>query len=101
MRLILASTSPRRKDILGLLGLPFDVINPDLEEVSDPHRSAIEEASFWALSKAKVVSSRNPNAIVIGSDTLIDFKGEKIGKPRSNDEALKILQKLSEGVSGE
>lgn len=93
--MILASTSPRRKDILGLLGLPFEIINPHLEEKPDPGRSAMEEASFWALCKAEAVSSRHPEAIVIGSDTLIDFRGEKLGKPRCRDEALKILRRLS------
>jgi len=95
MRLILASTSPRRKDILALLGMPFDIIPPDLEEVYDSSRSTSEEAGYWALRKAQVVFSQHPEAIVIGSDTLIEFNEEKIGKPLTSEEALNILRKLS------
>lgn len=94
MRLILASNSPRRKAILALLGISFDTISPGVAEKSDPLWSASEEVSHWATQKARVVSSTHPDAIVIGGDTLIDFNGRKVGKPRSHTEAFRILQML-------
>ena len=95
MRLILASSSPRRREILKLLGIPFDIINPRLEETPDSKRSVPEEVSYWALRKSQAVASQQAEATVIGSDTLIDFDGKTIGKPHSPEEALEILQRLS------
>jgi septum formation protein len=94
MRLILASTSPRRREILSLLGVPFEVVPSGVEERSDPHRNASEEALHLAREKASAVASKHPDAVVIGSDTLIDLDGQKIGKPRDHHEALEILRKL-------
>jgi septum formation protein len=94
MRLILASVSPRRKDILALLGIPFEVVPSGVEERSDMRRTAAEEALLLARGKARSVASKYPDAAVIGSDTLIDLDGRKIGKPQTRKEALEILRKL-------
>ncbi len=95
MRLILASTSPRRKEILSLLKIKFEVMNPGLEEECDPRRTASDETVHWSLEKARVIASRYPKALVIASDTLIDFKGRMVGKPDDSGEALKILRMLA------
>jgi len=95
MRLILASSSPRRKEILSLLGLPFDVISPGIEEVFQPGRSPTAEASYWAVEKARMVCRHYPDAAVIGSDTVIDLEGRTIGKPVDPDDAVRILTLLA------
>jgi septum formation protein len=95
MRLILASTSPRRREILALLGLPFDVIRPDFEEMLSSQRSIEEEVIEFATGKATSVARRHPEAIVIGSDTMISLDHEKIGKPRDLPDSRAMLNKLA------
>lgn len=95
MRLILASSSPRRRAILELLGAPFDVIAPDVKEEMDPRRPAPDEAAHWAMQKARAVAADHPGAVVLGSDTLIDLDRIKLGKPRDPDEALAMLRRLA------
>ena len=95
MRLILASTSPRRREILALLGLPFDVIQPDFEEILSSQRSIEEEVIEFAVGKAESVARQNPQAIVIGSDTMISLDQAKIGKPRDLSDARAMLRKLA------
>jgi septum formation protein len=91
--IILASTSPRRKEILSLLGLPFKIASPKFEETLTDRHAAKEVASF-AEGKARSVEKEFPHAIIIGSDTLIDDQGEKIGKPLNRDDAKRILAQL-------
>jgi septum formation protein len=95
MRLILASTSPRRREILALLGLSFEVIAPDFAETVSSHLSIEDEVLDFAVGKARSVARHHPEAIVIGSDTMIFLDGAKIGKPESADDAKRILQLLS------
>src|SRR5437867_6898080 len=95
MRLILASNSPRRKEIFSLLGLPFDVVSPGIGEVFQPDRSPADEACYWAVKKARTVHRLYPDAVVIGSDTVIDLDGQTIGKPVDADDAVRILSLLA------
>ncbi|MDZ4342965.1 MAG: Maf family protein, partial [Candidatus Binatia bacterium] len=95
MRLILASSSPRRREIFALLGLPFETIAPDFDETLSPHCPAEAEVLEFALGKAQSVAKNNPEAIVIGSDTMILIGGEKIGKPNGAENARQILRTLS------
>ena len=95
MRLILASTSPRRRQILGLLGLPFEVIEPAFEEIVSCQRNIEGEVLYFGLGKAESVASRNPQAIVIGSDTMISIDGDKIGKPCDLSDAGRMLRTLA------
>jgi len=95
MRLILASSSPRRKEIFALLGLPFDVVPPGLEEIFLPGRPPADEGIYWASEKARAVHRDAPDAIVIGSDTVIDLDGRTIGKPVDQDDAVRILSLLA------
>jgi septum formation protein len=94
MRLILASTSPRRREILGLLGRPFEVIAPEFDERISTHLS-IGEVLQFAVGKAQSVAAKHPESIVIGSDTMIQLDGEKIGKPLDAADARRILRLLS------
>jgi len=95
MRLILASTSPRRREILALLGLPFEVIAPDFAETMSGHLSIEDEVLDFAIGKARSVAIHHPEAFVIGSDTMIFLDGAKIGKPESVADAKGILRRLS------
>lgn len=95
MRLILASTSPRRREILALLGLPFEVIAPQFEESILPHRPVEEEVLEFAVGKARSVAKDHPESLVIGSDTMIFLDGKKIGKPDSRENAKEILRALA------
>ena len=95
MRLILASTSPRRREILALLGLPFAVIAPGFEELAWSNRPVEDEVVDFALGKAASVARDNPQSIVIGSDTVILIDGKKIGKPNGSADARQILRSLS------
>ena len=95
MRLILASTSPRRREILALLGLPFEVIAPQFKESILSHRPVEEEVLEFAVGKARSVAKNNPESLVIGSDTMILLDGQKIGKPDSIGNAKEILRALA------
>ena len=95
MRLILASTSPRRREILELLGLPFEVIAPGFDELASSDRPVEDEVLDFALGKAASVARDNPNSIVIGSDTMILINAKKVGKPDGIADAKQILRSLS------
>lgn len=94
MTLVLASTSPRRYQILSLLNLPFLMVSPDVAEVTSDGLSPAQETLSHARSKAAALASRFPEAVLIGSDTLIGLDGAKIGKPRDRDDARDILRRL-------
>lgn len=95
MRLILASTSPRRREILALLGLPFEMIAPDFTESVSSQLSIEDEVLAFAVGKARSVARHHPEALVIGSDTMIFVDGAKIGKPADGSDAKRILRLLS------
>ncbi len=92
-RLILASASPRRREILSLLGLSFEVIPSKVEErtYGDP----ITTARKLSREKALDVWRNNKDALVIGADTLVFIDGKIIGKPKDEEEAVRILEYLS------
>ncbi|MFC4455710.1 Maf family protein [Deinococcus sonorensis] len=92
--LILASGSPRRRDLLTGLGLTFTVVVSDLDEVSDetaPERVAED----LARQKARAVAERHPDALVIAADTLVALDGQILGKPRDTAENRVFLSRLS------
>jgi septum formation protein len=95
MLLILASTSPRRREILALLGLPFEVIAPRFEEIIASHRSGEDQVLEFALEKARSVAGQHPEDVIIGSDTMIALGGDKFGKPVSLEDAGRMLRTLA------
>ena len=95
MSLILASTSPRRHELLALLGLPFDVKNPSFEERLVPGRTAIEQVQSFARGKAQSVARQDLEAIVLGSDTVIELDHGVLGKPADLGEARAMLRRLA------
>jgi septum formation protein len=92
--LVLASTSPRRYQILALLGIPFLMVPPACREVLSGDRPPAPEALHQARQKAASLVSRFPDAVILGSDTLINLDGRLIGKPSSAADARAILQRL-------
>ncbi len=94
-RLILASASPRRREILKAMGLDFTVVPSDFEEYLDDSRSVEEISRELGLGKARAVALKYPDAYVIGSDTIVIINGIQLAKPMDGKEALKMLQMLS------
>jgi len=91
-KIILASGSPRRKELLGLLGIKFKVVSPNVHERFDKKLSPSEIVKTLAERKAESVAKKNPDSLVIGADTLV-FKDDKIlGKPKSKKEAIPLKQ---------
>jgi len=95
MPLILASTSPRRRELLALLGIPFDVKSPSFDERLVAARSAIEQVQSFAEGKAQSVARQELEAIVLGSDTVIEVEHDVLGKPDDLAEARAMLRRLA------
>jgi len=93
--LILASASPRRRELMGLLRIPFRVDPADIDEVP-PHGNSPEEiAQALARQKALVVSNRYRQGIVLGADTIVVLDADILGKPQDAREALAMLRRLN------
>jgi septum formation protein len=94
-RLILASASPRRHELLAAAGIDFTVETARAEELHDA-RMAPEELVVWnALAKAREVAARHPDAAALGADTLVYLGNEPLGKPGDLAEAAAMLRRLS------
>ena len=90
--LILASTSRYRRELLERLGLPFTVEKPEVNEAQQPGESPLANCRRLALEKAAAVAARHPDAVVIGSDQVLDLDGEALSKPGNFDTALSQLR---------
>ncbi|MEW6052541.1 MAG: Maf family protein [Nitrospirota bacterium] len=93
--IILASASPRRREILRRTGLKFSVDESSYEEADLPGLKPRALAEFHALHKARDVARRHRNAIVLAADTIIVLKGRRYGKPRDTAQAAEMLKALS------
>jgi septum formation protein len=92
---ILASASPRRKELLERAGYNFKVIPSEIDESElEKGRNVIEHAKKLALAKAKDVAARFPDLLVMGADTVVDFDGETIGKAFDAKDAEQIVRRL-------
>lgn len=94
MQLILASQSPRRKELLGLFHIPFTVRIADIDETMDPAKAPYDEVARVSLLKAKAVEA-NAEDVVIAADTIVVCDGKTLGKPHSEEEAAGMLRLLS------
>ena len=96
MKLILASASPRRAEILRAAGIPFTVLSSAVDETPLPGETATDMARRLAAAKAELVAARAVGpAIVIAADTVVALDGAVMGKPRTSDDARHMLEKLS------
>lgn len=94
-KIILASASPKRKDILKITGLNFAVCTSDYEEEINLPLRPRELARFLSRKKAEAVAHKYKNAVIIAADTFIVFKNRLLGKPRTDKEAEKMLGMLN------
>lgn len=95
MKLILASSSPRRQEILQSRGYAFTIDTADIDEVFDSSLPIEEAMRKLARQKAEAVQKRHPDDAVIGADTMVFLDGEPLGKPSDAEHAKEMLRKLS------
>ena len=93
--IILASASPRRKELLKKITSDFNVITSNIEEIVPDNMPAKDVAQYLATQKAMDVFNKNPNDIVIGSDTTIVFSDKIYGKAKDKDDARNMLKSFS------
>lgn len=94
-RVVLASASPRRRDLLALIGIPHEVSPADVDETYLNGERPREHAERLARAKAAKVSASESDALVIGSDTIVVVDGTVLGKPRDETDAARMLAMLS------
>lgn len=93
--LILASQSPRRKELLEKTSIPFQTSVSSIDETIDPSMSPIEIVQSLAYEKAHAVFRQHKDAVVLGADTIVVFQDEILGKPKDEKDAFRMLTKLS------
>lgn len=94
-RLLLASSSPRRAELLSAAGFDFQVIRGNIAERADVHLTARELTGWNAVRKGLTMARRHPRAVVLAADTVVALNQEIIGKPNDLSEAVRILQRLN------
>ena len=92
--IILASGSPRRKELLEQIKLPFEVIVKEVDETLDEDDTLRDQIEALSFKKALAVFKDHKDKIVIGADTLVTINGERLGKPKDEDDAYKMLNEL-------
>jgi len=95
--IILASQSPRRRELLQQLGVPFLVVPSDFIEINDPRQSPAQLVQEQSLGKARDVAQRYPNRLVLGADTIVVCAGQVLPKPADAAEARSMLACLQGG----
>lgn len=94
MELILASASPRRRELIALLGMPFTVQTAPVDEIMDEGADAAEQVAALSLRKAKAVGAF-PGKLTVAADTVVVLDGKVLGKPADEAEAVRMLSSLS------
>lgn len=91
-RLVLASSSPFRRELLSRLGLPFEIIVPDIDETARSGETPQELVERLSIAKARAVAARTPDALIIGSDQVAVYDGAIVGKPHTHANAVRQLR---------
>ncbi len=94
-KVVLASQSPRRRELMGLLFQEFEVCSPQVDESAAPGLAPWKLVEELAARKALAVAGREPGALVVGADTVVALGGQVLGKPHSPQEAASMLHTLS------
>lgn len=94
-KLILASASPRRRELLERIGLRFEICPANVEEDNNPVHGPVEMVAANAALKAAALSPLHPHALVLGSDTTVTMEGKVFNKPAGREEAYRMLRRLS------
>lgn len=95
LRVILASQSPRRRELLSLVGIAHEVQPADIDESFLTGERPRDHAERLARGKAETVAAREPQAVVIGSDTIVVVDGDVLGKPADENDAVRMLARLA------
>ncbi|MDQ1363716.1 MAG: 7-methyl-GTP pyrophosphatase [Pseudomonadota bacterium] len=95
MKLVLASTSPFRRQLLDRLQMAYETDSPDVDETPLPGENVDQMVTRLAIAKARAVASRHPDALIIGSDQSAELDGEKLSKPGGYDNAFRQLRRAS------
>lgn len=95
LSVILASQSPRRRELLALIGVTHSVQPADIDESVHLNEAPVTHAERLARTKASVIATREPRSLVIGSDTIVVIDDEILGKPVNESHAAEMLRKLS------
>lgn len=94
--IILASKSPRRQELMHLIGLDFTVMTQDIDETMDPERPLNEEIRRVSGMKAAAVQNAcAPDDIIVAADTMVVIEGKRLGKPKNREDAVRMLHMLS------
>ena len=94
MQLILASQSPRRRELMGLFRRPFTVLVADADETMDPEKAPYDEVARVSRAKALAIP-RGEDDVVVAADTIVVCCGRTLGKPRTKEDAFEMLSLLS------
>ena len=94
MRILLASSSPRRRELLAQLRLRFDILSPDIDESRLPDEDLVAYARRLSQQKAAAVHKMDRRALIIAADTIVEFRGELLGKPADAAQARDMLRRL-------
>ena len=94
-RVVLGSSSPRRRELLALIGIPHEVIPADIDETEHPGEAPAAYVERLAREKAAAVARMAPGALVIGADTTVVIDGTILGKPSDEGHAARMLTRLS------
>jgi septum formation protein len=94
-KIILASASPSRKQLLKQIGLIFIVVPSDVDEVVDSRLTPREQVEVFSLQKAQAVAQKYTNALILAADSMVSLDDEIMGKPKDAQDAVRMLQKLS------
>jgi len=97
-KVVLASNSPRRKEILNRIGIRFQIIPSNINEHLDLNFSPTKIAKYWSIQKTKNISEKYRDNIIIGADTIVSLNNEVFGKPFNKDHSIEILKKLSGNI---
>ena len=97
-KIILASQSPRRKELLSMLGIEYEAIPADIDEQINPNNDLVKEIEKLSYEKANHIYKDNKDALVIGSDTIVKIGNSVLGKPKSFEQAKQMLQMLSDNT---
>ncbi len=96
MNIVLASKSPRRKELLGLLDLDFQIITADIDETMNPTLPVSDEVARLSYEKAAAISPQvSDDTIIISADTVVELDGKVMGKPKDKRDAFNMLKSLS------
>jgi septum formation protein len=94
-RLVLASTSPRRAEILRAVGWPFETLAPNVDETRSPDEDAVAYVKRVARAKAEAVAGKRESGLVLAADTVVVIGSEILGQPRDAEDARRMLRLLS------